>query len=133
MSKQAPAMRVVTLLFAGIASAYVAIVGLSWWLQSSAHQAGAQAMQEFRGDEIEALLALVESGRHSLRDRNHAVHALAQLGDRRALPVLEQYYTGQPCNHARGLCQRELGKAIARCRSENWAPRWLPLFPRAPV
>jgi hypothetical protein len=54
----------------------------------------------------------VEDTSHSLRERNRAVCALGQIGDRRALPVLQKHYSGKPCDHGSALCQRELGKAI---------------------
>lgn len=119
------ALAVVMLVYAGFA-------GLVWWLQADARQFSAQAMQEFPGDEVEALLALAQSERHALARRNAAVHALGQIGDRRALPVLEKFLTGGQCQHDRLLCQHELRKAIDRCNGKNWAPRWLPFFPRPP-
>lgn len=119
------ALAVVLLLYAGFA-------GLVWWIQADAHKVSAQAMQEFSGDEVQALLTLVQSERHTLAKRNAAVHALGQIGDRRALPVLEKFYTGGQCEHDKLLCQQELRKAIDRCHGKNWAPDWLPFFPRPP-
>lgn len=119
------ALAVVALLYGGFA-------GLVWWLQADAHKFGTRLTQEFPGDEVEALLALVQSSRHSLGERNHAVHALGQIGDRRALPTLERFYTGRECDHSKFLCQKELRKAIDRSSGKNWAPGWLPLFPRPP-
>jgi len=104
----------------------VSFVGLSWWIQIGAHQTGTAAMKQFPGDRVEALMALAQSERHTLSERNHAVWALGQLRDRRALPVLQKYYTGQPCDHARYLCQLELKKAIALCDGTTFDPmRWL--------
>jgi hypothetical protein len=111
---------------------YLGLAGLSWWILATAHEDGARTMEEFRGDEVEALVALVRSDAHALPERNRAVWALGQIGDPRAEPVLETYYTGGPCDHSRLLCQKELKKAIARCKGENWAPRWLPLLPHRP-
>jgi len=48
--------------------------------------------------------------------RNHAIWALGQLGDKRALPSLEKLYTGEPCDHSKYVCQYELKKAIKLCR-----------------
>ena len=111
---------------------YIGLAGLSWWIQATAHKDASRAMEEFRGDEVEALVALVRSDAHALPERNRAVWALGQIGDPRAEPVLEAYYTGGPCDHSRLLCQKELQKAIARCKGDNWAPRWLPLLPHKP-
>ena len=77
----------------------------------------AEAMREYPGDRIEAVLAYIESDSHSLRERNKAVWALGYLGDKRALPVLKKYYTGPPCDHDKYLCQGELEKAIKKCES----------------
>ena len=70
------------------------------------------AMSRFGGDRIEALIAVVDCQDCSLEDRNHAVWALGQLRDKRALPILYKYRTGKPCNHSRQICQYEIGKAI---------------------
>ena len=61
------------------------------------------------------------------------MNALGQIGDRRAVPVLERFYTGNACRHDEFLCQKELSKAIDRCNGKNWAPAWLPFFPHAPA
>lgn len=108
-------------------------VGLAWHLQASAYELGARAMGEFPGDEVEALSALVQSEERTLAERNRAVQALGQIGDSRALPTLETFHTGQPCQHDKFLCQRELRKAIDRCRGKNWAPAWVPFLPHAPA
>lgn len=84
----------------------------------------AEAIQEFSGDNIEALMAYVDSEKHTLKKRNRAVWALGKIGDVRALPVLEKYYTGQPCNHIRYLCQYELKKAIKLCKGGINITRW---------
>ncbi len=74
----------------------------------------AEAMREYPGDRIEAVLAYVESERHSLKKRNKAVWALGYLGDKRAVPVLKKHFTGGPCEHDKYLCQGERGKAIKK-------------------
>ena len=106
--------------------AVVGLMALGWWIQIGAREMGTAAMREFPGDRVEALMALVQSEQHTLAQRNHAVWALGQLRDARALPVLQKYYTGQPCDHARYLCQSELKKAIRLLKSESFDPmRWL--------
>lgn len=84
----------------------------------------AEAMREFPGDRVEAVLAYIESDRHSLKERNKAVWALGYMGDKRAVPVLKKYVTGQPCEHDKSLCQRELGKAIKKCESGVYPCAW---------
>ena len=70
------------------------------------------SMNRFEGDRIEALIALADCKTCRLEDRNHAVWALGQFRDRRALPVLHAYYDGGPCSHGYRICQHELEKAI---------------------
>lgn len=95
-------------------------------IRSSVRQISAQAVRQYPGDRIEALIKYVESQSHSLRQRNRSVWALGQIGDKRALPVLEKYWTGKPCDHDATLCQREVGKAIKLCKGGLNATAWLP-------
>ncbi len=114
----------------GILSCFVLIlivfVMTCWSIRSSVKSISAEATQEHAGDRIEALMAYANSENHSLRERNRAVWALGQIGDERALPVLERFNTGQPCNHDTSLCQRELGKAIKLCKGGLNLTAWLP-------
>jgi hypothetical protein len=86
----------------------------------------AEATQLYPGDRVEALITYVKSENRSLRKRNLAVWALGQIGDKRALPVLNQFYTGGPCDHDHYLCQGELQKAIKLCEGHFNATAWLP-------
>ena len=83
------------------------------------------AIQCYGGYSVEALICRVEDANESLREINHAVWALGQLGDRRALPALRKHYTGQPCDHAKELCQRELAKAIRLIDGGINAAAWI--------
>jgi hypothetical protein len=94
----------------------VALLAVSWAIGSGVQAATRVAVREHGGDGISALMAYVESPSRSLGDRNRAVWALGQLGDARALTVLEKHYAGKPCDHSRLLCQTELKKAIHLCR-----------------
>jgi hypothetical protein len=94
----------------------VALVGVSLHIGAAVRDARDTAQRMHGGDAVEALIAYVDSPRYALQRRNRAVWALGQLGDARALPVLEKHFTGGPCDHDRELCQRELGKAIEACR-----------------
>jgi hypothetical protein len=100
-------------------------VGLLALIESSAHSDALAAQREFRGDGVEALVQLVQSDHHTLQERNRAVWALGRLRDKRGLPVLEKYYAGGECDHARFLCQRELRKAIDLCNGTASGPAWL--------
>lgn len=92
------------------------LLGSAWLIESGVHAASDAALAERPGDRVPALMAYVESPAHPLSDRNRAVWALGQLGDARALPVLERHFTDRECEHDRALCQHELRKAIRLCR-----------------
>jgi len=104
----------------------IAFVMICWSIRSSVIEISAEAVHQYPGDRIEALMACVDSENLSLRQRNRAVWALSQIGDKRALPMLEKYYTGGPCDHKNALCQRELSKAIKACNGAFNATAWLP-------
>ena len=75
----------------------------------------ADAKAAYGGDCVESLISLVDDEKRSFRARNSAIWALGQLGDVRALPMLEKYYTGiipekEPLNDS--ISQYELKKAI---------------------
>ena len=78
-----------------------------------------KALRDYPGDKVAALMALVESERHTFHDKNDAVWALGQLGDPRALPILRKYYTGGESDMNTSLSQYELEKAIALCEGET--------------
>ena len=111
---KSPAMRRLLVAVCGLALLIISggFVLISFWIGADVRTISRVAMQQYEGDRVEALLQFVEDANHSLKDRNRAVWALGQLGDRRALPVLGKYYTGEPCDHRTALCQHELGKAI---------------------
>jgi hypothetical protein len=108
---------------AAIALAIVVLLGgmvfgaLLWQLHASVKQycAIAQAAHPHPGDDVAALIDFMKSDTHSLRERNLAVWTLGRLRDPAALPALESFYTGGPCDHDTRLCQGELHKAIALC------------------
>lgn len=91
---------------------YGGLAGLALSTQAAAHRFGERAMREFPGDEVDALMGLVQAENHALAERSEAMHALGQIGSGRALPVLARYYTGRECEHAKFLCQKELRKAL---------------------
>lgn len=94
-----------------------ALGAILWSIHSSVRErcAAAQEAHPHPGDDVSALLDLMRSEAHPLRDRNLAVWTLGRLQDPRALPGLLASYTGAPCDHDRCLCQHELQKAIRRC------------------
>ena len=92
------------------------LLGTGWLIESGVQAASEAALLERPGDRVSSLVAYVVSPTHALRERNRAVWALGQLGDARALPLLEKHFTGRECEHDRALCQHELRKAIRLCR-----------------
>jgi hypothetical protein len=87
-------------------------LGVSVMIGWGVNKESRSAMAQFKGDRVEALIALVDCRDCRLEDRNHAVWALGQLKDKQALPVMYKYRTGKPCNHSTAICQYELEKAI---------------------
>jgi hypothetical protein len=97
-----------------------AVTAIMELLIGSGVKSSIQAAQaHFPGKRVEALMAMVECESCSLEDRNQAVWALGQLDDRRALPVLEKYYTGKPCNHRLEMCQPKLRIALRHLRHQD--------------
>jgi len=96
----------------GLGIAFLSLVVISFWIGFSVKKECQKAQQEYGGDCVKALSAFVEDEKHSFKERNSAVWALGQLGDQLALAVLNKYYTGEPCQHDKFLCQYELKKAI---------------------
>lgn len=90
----------------------VVYLGASFTIGLGVNSTSRSAMAQFDGDRIEALIALVDCENCPLKDRNHAVWALGQLKDKRALPILYKYRTGKPCDHSQYICQYEISKAI---------------------
>jgi hypothetical protein len=77
------------------------------------------AQAHFPDKRVEALMAMVKCETCRMNDRNHAVWALGQLDDPRALPVLEKYYTGAKCNHLEHLCQKTLKIAVRHLQHQD--------------
>jgi len=74
-----------------------------------------EAKAEYNGDCVEALVSLLKDEKRGYRARNSAIWALGQLGDARALPVLQSFYTGNiPEREAlnKVISQYELKKAV---------------------
>lgn len=114
----------------GALACFTLLVTVYLWvcfdIRSGVKEISAEAVQQYPGEKVEALITYVDSKNHSLRKRNRAVWALGQIGDKRALPILEKSYTGQPCDHYSRLCQGELQKAIKLCKGGLNATAWLP-------
>ena len=91
----------------------------SWSIGAGVRSIGDTALRYYPGessDRVAALMALVESEERGIRERNRAIWALGQLGDPRALPVLEKHYRGGETEERGELSQYELKKAVALCK-----------------
>ena len=102
------------------------LAGIIVSIRSSLQRFSDDAVARFPGDRREALIRLVDCETCNLEDRNHAVWALGQMVEERAISVLRKYYDGMPCSHATRLCQYELRKAIRmiETRSKREGPAW---------
>jgi len=107
---------VFVILFAALFTLFcMAELSIGWGVRRSSQI----AQRQFPGDRVQALVAMVECESCDMRDRNHAVWALGQLDDSRALPVLEKHHTGKPCDHLRDVCQETLRTALRHLRHED--------------
>ncbi|MFP4083153.1 MAG: hypothetical protein ACLFVG_10440 [Candidatus Aminicenantes bacterium] len=81
-----------------------------------------RAREEFNGDCVEALMVLIESDAFSFREKNKAIYALGQMGDKRALPLLEKLNTGEvqkkPYDPSKYIVQYSVKKAIKQIKGE---------------
>lgn len=112
----------------------LALGAFVWW----AHNNMAESIDRhtgivtraYPGDRVEASIAALRSDSLSLIQKNHVFWLLAQVGDERALPVLDSLYTGEECRHRHGqyFCQHELKKARSAIRKQglNGVPKSLP-------
>ena len=90
------------------------VIGVTW-IGFDVKSQCQQAQSEYGGDCTEALISLLQDENRGFRVRNDAIWALGQLGDNRALPVLQGLYTGnipprEPLDA--GISQYELRKAV---------------------
>jgi hypothetical protein len=92
----------------------LAAAGIQGSIEWSVRSFSRSAMKQFPGSAESALIDLAACETCPMQDRNHAVWALGQLREKRALPVLAKYRTGERCDHARRICQYELEKALKR-------------------
>ncbi|MFC1700684.1 hypothetical protein ACFLZ0_00845 [Patescibacteria group bacterium] len=81
------------------------------WIGYGVREQCSIAQTKYQGDCVEALMQSFEK-----EQNNSVVWALGQLGDNRALPLLQSYYTGEIKKTKEkwdeGLSQYELKKAI---------------------
>lgn len=112
----------------GVSSALFLFIISCVWIGFEVKQQCFTAKQEYGGDCVEALAAVLRDESKPYGQRNSAIWALGQLGDNRALPGLETYYTGniparEPWNGV--MSQYELKKAINLARGGTNIGAWV--------
>lgn len=64
---------------------FVVIAGLLilfWMIYTPVKSLCKEAQSEYGGDCVEALIATIESDSHTFKEKNHAIWAIGQLGDK---------------------------------------------------
>lgn len=85
-----------------------------------------QAKEEYAQDCITSLVLLIKSDEHTTKEKIHAIWALGQLADKRALPYLNEFRKKFDCEadpERSKLCY-ELLKALKWCEHGN-ATSWM--------
>ena len=86
------------------------------------------AQQTYSGDCVEALIAQLDDENAAYGTRNTSIWALGQLGDSRALPTLQRYYTGIIPKREKWdevVSQYELKKAINLAKGNFNMAAWV--------
>lgn len=102
------------------------------WIGHEAKRLCQEARWEYQKTNcVKALIMMLDDENQGYRTRNHAIWALGQFGDKRALLVLQKYYTGnipkkEPLDLS--ISQYELKKAIKLANGglniTAWVWRW---------
>lgn len=106
---------------------FIMIIGV--WIGHEAQRLCQEAKWEYQKNEcVEALMLTLDDEKQGFRTRNHAIWALGQFGDSRALTVLQKYYTGniparEPLDET--ISQYELKKAINLANGGSNLLAWL--------
>ncbi len=103
----------------GIFSFFILFIASTTWIEMAVEENCKEAVSVYGGDCVEALSAEVTDEQASFHDRNDATWSLGQLGDKRALPVLESLQNGDETQtkYNTQLSQYELKKAINLLKS----------------
>lgn len=91
------------------------------WIGYEAKSLCREAKYEYGGDCVSSLIKTLNDENKDYKKRNDAIWALGQFGDKKALPALQSYYTGNipPREPLRKmLSQYELKKAIKLVQGE---------------
>ncbi len=85
-----------------------------------------QAKQEYAKDCVNSLVQFITSDEHSIKEKTHAVWALGQIADKRAIPYLQEFQRTLGCEKdpkKSKLCY-EIFKALKWCEQGN-ATSWM--------
>jgi hypothetical protein len=123
---------IIALLILGFSALFIFYGIVCWLIFSDVKEITQIAQQRFKGDAVEATIAMLQSKETSFVLKNKAVYALGQIGDKRALPALRHQVTGipcpKPCTKHNYICQYELEKAIKTCDGGFTVTRWMYRF-----
>ena len=121
-----------TLVWIVLVAAFVAfaVFGLSLRsIHSSVETTVGDAQSRYGGDAVAALMSLVTSEKATFQEKNRAIWALGQIGDRRALPLLQRLMTGEvqerPYHPDRYIVQYSVEKAINQIECKFSLTRWM--------
>lgn len=86
--------RIVSALAIGMGVFLLFFAVSAFWIGYEVRSQCRNATETYSGDCVAALVQLLDDEGNGFRERNNAIWALGQLGDSRALPALQRYYTG---------------------------------------
>ncbi|MDI9549450.1 MAG: HEAT repeat domain-containing protein [Chloroflexota bacterium] len=120
--------RIVSALAIGMGVFLLFFAVSAFWIGYEVRSQCRNATETYSGDCVAALVQLLDDEGNGFRERNNAIWALGQLGDSRALPALQRYYTGdipprEPIDET--ISQYELKKAINLTSGGVNAVAWL--------
>ena len=83
-----------------------------------ANAIGDRAADVYHKDKVESLLLLLDSERHSVKDKNDAIWALGVLKDKRALARLESMAADEKSGGRGKPCPAEIEKSILKIKGK---------------
>ena len=118
-------------IFTALAIFIIVVISFSLWIELELKNICEEATKNYTGDKVEVLMMSLETDTYGLdtqlyKKNNRIVWALGQLGDKRALPFLNNLATGKPCDHKTNLCQGEIQEAIRKLEADKFnLPKFL--------
>ncbi len=105
---------------------FLTFVAASIWIGSAVQKNCRVAVEKYGGECVDALVSEFTDPSQTYTERNDAIWALGQLGDEKALSVLQAYYTGEmeKTAYSEEISQYELSKAIQLLESGFNPTHW---------